>query len=178
MKPACALLLLLSGMTAAHPVDEMVQGAYLTLAPGVVQLELDLTPGSAVAATLLKALDANGDRQISPAEGRIFAKQVLGQSTLTLNGVAAPWTLDLVSVPPYQNLLTGNDVLKIYATAKRLDRVGAGTLTYQNRYQPVKSQWMANIFLLPGKGWQYQVAGQTHTNDGRGFTVAYRVLHP
>ena len=173
-KPVCALLLLLPGMAAAHPVDEVVQGAYLTLAPGVIQLELDLTPGSAVVGSLLKDLDANGDQQISPAEGRAYARRVLAKSTLTLNGTAVPWTLDQVDVPPYQNLLTG-DELRIYATAKRPDRAGTGVLSYRNRYQPVKSQWMANIFLLPGAGWQYGVSGQTHSNDGQQLTVKYTV---
>ena len=52
-----ALLALAAGPALAHPYDEVVQGAYLTLAPGQVRLELDLTPGPAVADALLKALD-------------------------------------------------------------------------------------------------------------------------
>ena len=44
------LLLALLGAAEAHPVDEVVQGAYLTLTPAGVELELDITPGSAVAA--------------------------------------------------------------------------------------------------------------------------------
>ncbi|MCV4776709.1 hypothetical protein OFM21_28425, partial [Escherichia coli] len=93
-------------------------------------------------------------------------RQVLEQSTLRVNGAAASWTLDQVEVPPVSTLKVGG-VIKIYATAKRPDRAGAQTLTYQNRYQPVKSQWMANIFLLPGAGWRYAVTGQQHSNDGR-----------
>ena len=46
----------------------MVQGAYLTLAPGELRLELDLTPGAAVLAAVLRALDPDGDRRI--ADGR------------------------------------------------------------------------------------------------------------
>jgi len=174
----CLCLALLSGGAGAHPVDEMVQGAYLTLTPGAVQLELDLTPGSKVAEPLINALDPNADGKVTTAEARVFAGRVLAQSTLTINGTALRWTLDEVTVPPLQNLKLGSDTIKIYAVAQRPDQVGAATLSYQNRYQPVKSQWMANIFLQPGAGWQYGVTGQQHSNDGRGLTVKYTVKRP
>ncbi len=166
-------MVLLPYLAEAHPVDEVVQGAYLTLAPGEVQLELDLTPGNKVAGTLLTSLDANADRRITDAEARAYAGRVLAQSTLALDGVAAPWTLDKVSAPPYQNLQTGNGILKIYAVAKRPERTGAQTLSYQNRYQPAKSQCIANIFLQPAPGWQYQVTNQQRSDDGRQLTVKY-----
>jgi hypothetical protein len=171
-KLAWTLLALLC-IAEAHPVDEVVQGAYLTLAPGEVRLELDLTPGSKVAGTVLESLDTNTDQRITDVEARAYAGRVLAQSTLTLDGAAAPWTLDKVSVPPYQNLQTGNDILKIYAVAKRPDRTGPQTLSYQNRYQPAKSQCIANVFLQPAAGWQYQVTGQQRSDDGRQLTVKY-----
>lgn len=180
-RPAPILLallpLLLPGRASAHPLDEVVQGAYLSLAPGRVLLELDLTPGPLVAGSFIKALDPNADGKVSAAEARVYARQVLGQSSLRVNSVAVPWTLDQVEVPPVPALKVGG-VIKIYATAKRPDRAGAQTLTYQNRYQPVKSQWMANIFLLPGADWQYAVTGQQHSNDGRQLTVTYTVTRP
>ncbi|WP_161884361.1 hypothetical protein [Deinococcus alpinitundrae] len=174
-KSALTLLALLLGLAQAHPVDEVVQGAYLTLAPGKVQLELDLTPGTQVAATVLSAIDTDTDGKITGTEARSYAKLVLRQSTLKLNGVVVSWTLDTVEMPPYSDLKTGNAVLKIYALAKRADAAGAQSLSYENRYQPVKSQWIANIFLLPAAGWQYGVTGQQHSNDGRQLTVKYQV---
>ena len=169
------LLILITGWAGAHPVDEVVQGAYLTLVPSGVQLELDLTPGSQVAISVLKSLDANGDRQISTSEARAFAARVLAQSSLLLDGATLSWTLDEVTVPPYQNLALGSDTLRIYATAKLTVKAGAHTLSYTNRYQPAKSQCIANIFLQPGGGWTYGVSGQAHSNDGRGLTVHYQV---
>ncbi|MBB6017090.1 hypothetical protein ACFP9V_22815 [Deinococcus radiopugnans] len=174
-KLALTLAALLLPVAQAHPVDEVVQGAYLTLAPGAVQLELDVTPGSQVAGTVLTSLDANTDGRITDAEARAYAGRVLKQSTLKLGDVAAGWTLGKIEVPPYADLKTGNAVLKIYATAKRRDTVGAQTLSYQNRYQPAKGQWTANIFLLPGAGWQYGVTGQQRSNDGQQLTVNYTV---
>jgi hypothetical protein len=177
-RPVWVALALLSGWAGAHPVDEVVQGAYLTLTPGKVLLELDLTPGSQVAGTMLKALDVNGDGKASGAEARAYAVKVLKQSTLTLGGVVVPWTLDTVTVPPLNILKIGGDTLKIYASARRQDAAGGQVLGYQNRYQPVKSQWIANIFLQPAGGWQYQVTGQTHSSGGQQLTVNYTASRP
>lgn len=40
----------------AHPLDEVVQGSYLTLAPGQVTLQLDISPGALVADSVLRRL--------------------------------------------------------------------------------------------------------------------------
>lgn len=170
-----ALLALLLGHAGAHPLDEIVQGAYLSLAPGKVLLELDLSPGPLVVGKVLAALDPNGDGKVTAAEARAYAGKVLSQSTLTVDGKALPWRLDEIQVPAYGNLKTAGDTIKIYATAARPDRAGAHTLTYLNRYAPAKSQPIANIFLLPGSDWTYGVAGQQHTDDGRGLTVRFQV---
>jgi hypothetical protein len=172
---AYLLTLLAPGAALAHPVDEVVQGAYLTLARGEVRLELDLTPGTEVADIVLKSLDANGDKAISGAEGRAYGERVLKQSTLALGGKAAAWRLDRVSMPPYEQIAVETATIKVYAIAQRPDRAGAQSLSYANSYQPARSQWIANIFLQPGGGWKYRVTGQKHTDDGRGLAVSYVV---
>ena len=63
-------LALFPSWAAAHPLNEIVQGAYLTLSPGEVHLELDITPGTQVAGTLLWALDTNADQRASPTRKR------------------------------------------------------------------------------------------------------------
>ena len=172
-RAAWLLPALIPGWAFAHPVDEVVQGAYLTLAPGQVRLELDLTPGTEVAFAVLKSLDANGDRRITEAEARAYGERVLKQSTLTLGGKPAAWRLERVDTPAYDELEQSTPTLKIYATAARPDRAGPQAFSYENRYQPAKSQWIANVFLQPAGGWRYRVAGQQHTDDGRGLTVSY-----
>ena len=66
---AGTLLSLLLCFGQAHPVDEVVQGAYLTLAPGVVKLELDLTLGTQVAGVVLGTLDVNADQTVTDPRG-------------------------------------------------------------------------------------------------------------
>lgn len=176
-KKWCAGLLCLTagleGSACAHPVDEIVQGAYLTLTAGRVELELDLSPGSKVAGSVLRELDTDGDGRASDAEARAYAQRVLAQSSLKLGSNPARWTLERVEAPPLAHLRTGNAALKVYAFAPRTDAAGQQTLSYQNRYRPAPSQWIANIFLRPGGGWTYAVTSQSRSNDGRSLTVTY-----
>ena len=104
---------------------------------------------------------------------RAYGDRVLKQSSIALDGAPVAWRIETVSVPPYENLRSQGDTLKIYAVARRPDRPGPRTLGYDNRYQPAKSQCIANIFLQPGGGWRYQVLGQQHSDDGRRLTVRY-----
>ena len=172
---ACLLLALWVARADAHPVDEVVQGAYLTLAAGQVRLELDLAPGAEVAEAFLTSLDTNRDQRITEVEARGFAARVLEQSTLLLDGVAVHWALDQVTVPAYQALRFGNDILRIQAIASRADSAGMHALSYRNRFQPAKSQRTANVFVQPGGGWTYQVTGQERTDDGQQLKVSYVV---
>lgn len=173
---AAAAVVIAGAGAEAHPLDEVVQAAYLTLAPGEVQLDLEIQPGALVAGGIVRDIDANGDRKISDAEARAYGERVLRASTLTVDGAPAELKLLRVQAPAYANLIQG-DILRLYAVARRKDRAGAGGLAYVNRYAPGKSQCQANVFLSMGGGWTYAVASQGHGPDGRRLDVAYRVAH-
>ena len=161
------------GTAPAHPIDEVVQGAYLTLALGEVRLELDVTPGAEVVSLVLPLLDPDGDGAVSDAEARAYAEGVLADSTLTLDGEPAAWSLSAVGVPELGLLAGGAGVVRIDATAPRPEREGARTLAYENLHEPAKSLWMANVFLRPGEGWTYRVTGQERDARGQALTVRY-----
>jgi len=172
MAAGCALL---AAGAEAHPLDEVIQAAYLTLAPGEVQLDLEIEPGSLVAGRIARVIDANGDGRISPAEARAYAERVLAQSSLIIDGVAVPLRLDRIDAPVYGNLVQG-DILRIRAVAGRRTRAGPGKISYLNRYDPLKSQCQANVFLSMGSGWRFTVDSQGHSPDGRRLDVAYRAI--
>lgn len=175
--PALLAVLLapaLAPMTAqAHPVDEVVQNSYLTLRPNQIALQLDISPGVAVAGRVLRSLDANGDRRISDSESRAFGSLVLRSSSLTLDGKPAAWRLESVAAPALDNIRQGGDTIKIHAVADRAETAGPHSFDYLNRYNPAETQASANVFLQPGGGWRYAVTGQTRGPGGRGLTVRY-----
>ena len=172
---AAAALALTPPAARAHPLDEVVQAAYVTLAPGEVQLDLEIQPGSLVAGGIARSVDANGDGRISDAEARAYGERVLQASSLTVDGRVLPLRLSGVKAPSYANLAQG-DILHVYAVASTRMRPGPAALRYANRYAPVKSQCQANVFLSTGGGWSFTVDRQGHSADGRLLDVAYRVV--
>jgi hypothetical protein len=169
------LLAVLPRWADAHTLDEVFQGAYLTLAPGEVRLELDVTAGINVAEAVLRVLDADADRTITEAEAEEYARYVLAHSTLSLDGVAVSWRLDRVIVPAYANLELGSDTIKIHAVAERSDTPGEHAVAYRNSYTPPEARPTANVFLRPGEGWDYRITRQQRGDDGRELIVTYTV---
>jgi hypothetical protein len=55
---------------SAHRRDEYLQAARLAIDPGGVQLELDLTPGIALAEAIIADIDRNRDGALSQDEQR------------------------------------------------------------------------------------------------------------
>src|SRR4051812_36465228 len=89
-----AALELFFRLAEAHPVDEVVQTAYLTIASGRLAIELDLPVGREVAGTVLRSIDSNGDGAISLAEARKFGSLVIVQSGLRLDGQPVDWKVE------------------------------------------------------------------------------------
>jgi hypothetical protein len=175
LRTAVAPLLFAANATAAwaHPIHEVVQNAYLTLAPRSVELQLELTAGPKVAGRIAAALDADGDKKITPAEAGRYAGRVLRASRLTVDGQPIALRLVGVDVPSYAALLGAYDLIRIRASAARRSRLGPGMLAYRNSYNPSESRCDANIFLTPTPGTHYYVITQSRGLDGRDFRVRY-----
>jgi hypothetical protein len=172
------LAVLAGGVGAAHPIDLIVQTAYVTLTPTDVHLRLEITPGVDVVALLLGPMDANGDGAMTDAESRLFAKIAVDQSVLLIDGVAADWTVTSVDLSSYDLLATGNGVISILASAPRPETPGNGLLIYQNLLLPAFSQTTANIFLATTDQVAFQVTAQARSDDGSLLIVAYAVSGP
>lgn len=92
--PLC-LLCLIGVLTtalpaAAHPLDEYVQNTYIDLAPDRTTLEINLTPGVLVAPQVAALIDADGDGDISGAEGEAYANVMLRDVALEVDDEPNP----------------------------------------------------------------------------------------
>ena len=166
-------MLLAAMMTAtaasAHPVDEVVQGAYLMVAPGRLRLQLEITPGPAVAATVLRVLDADGDHVFSRAERRAFAERVLRQAALSIDGRSVSWRFDQIGVPAYAIVEQQAGTIQLFADAPLVADGKPRRLVFLNAYRPARGPTTTNIFAAPGSTCMF--AGQRRSDDGRMFAV-------
>jgi nickel/cobalt exporter len=91
---------LLAQEASAHPIDEYVQNTYIDLAPDHTTLQIQLTPGVLVAPEVVTLIDADGDGEISEAEGASYAENaVLRDVSLAVDGEPQPLTLVDSSFP-------------------------------------------------------------------------------
>ncbi len=83
----------------AHRVDEYLQATRLSVDTGRVDLEIDLTPGVAMASKVFAWIDTDGDGEISSAEGEAYGREMLRSVALKIDGRLAPVTLVEVQLP-------------------------------------------------------------------------------
>ena len=167
-----AMCLAAGGGLSAHRHDEYLQAARLAIDPDRVQLTLDLTPGIAVAQTVLAEIDLDANRSISAAEARAYSDRVLGAIALDIDGV--PLDVERVDTesPAMDTVLNGEGTTRIHAVAA-LPRLAAGThhLRYRNSYRADIGVYLANV-LVPESD-RVSIAIQRRDVDQRDLRVDY-----
>ena len=170
---ALALLLLIAGAsTSAHGRDEYLEAARLAIDPDRVQLEVDLTPGIAVAQRVTAEMDVDGNQSIGPAEARAYAERLLSRITLDVDGAALDLELLDTAFPDVDAVLKGEGTARVRAVA-RLSRLSAGVhrLRYRNTHNPEIAVYLANV-LVPDDD-RVVVAAQRRDVDQRELVVEY-----
>jgi nickel/cobalt exporter len=140
---AVAALLSIDGQ--AHTLDEYLQAARLSLARERVALELDITPGVAVASEIVAIIDRDADAAISSEEARAYGQAVMSDVRLTLDGRALDVRLERVEVPSAADLRAGLGTIAVRASGV-VDRLGAGphSLQFQNNHHPDRAAYLIN----------------------------------
>ena len=84
---AAALAIAGGAELSAHRTDEYLQAARLAIDPWTVHIELDLTPGMALAESIIADIDRNRDGSLSAEEQRAYGSLVLSALTLEVDGM-------------------------------------------------------------------------------------------
>ena len=160
----------------AHRVDEYLQAARVAIDPGRVQIELDLTPGIALADAILADIDRNHDGSLSVEEQRSYGRMVLSALDLEIDGTPVPMQLDASSFPAVEAVRRGEGMMR-FQLAAMLPRLTAGfhQLLFRNRHHPDRSVYLANA-LVPSTD-RVGVTAQRRDADQRELTIDY-VVHP
>ena len=157
---------------SAHRRDEYLQATRLAIDPDRVQIELDLTPGIAVAEVVLAEIDFDADRSISAAEARAYADRVLSAIALDVDGM--PLGVELVdsAFPALDTMLNGDGTARIHAVASMPRLIdGVHHLRYRNTYRSDIAVYLANA-LVPASD-RVTVTAQRRDVDQRDLIVDY-----
>jgi len=170
------LLAAASAPASAHRRDEYLQAARIAIDPDRVQMTVDLTPGIAVAEGILAGIDRDGDGSISARETEIYARALLREIALDVDGVPVGFDLAASTFPALDAVRNGEGTMRVEAVA-RLPRIAAGAhhLHYRNSHRADVGVYLANA-LVPASD-RVAVTAQRRDRDQRDLIIDY-VLQP
>lgn len=165
-----ALILAMPLNASAHRLDEYLQATRVSLAPEGVQIELDLTPGVAVATSVFPLIDRDGDRVVTALEIEAYARSVLRDLSLHVDGRAYPLTLARAECPTWPELEDGIGTISIVASAAAgLRRRGAHHVRYENFHRRDIGVFLVNA-LVPADR-EISIVGQARDPGQRRFDL-------
>jgi hypothetical protein len=160
---------------SAHRMDEYLQAARLALDPARVQIDLDLTPGIALADAILADIDRNRDGLLSAEEQRLYVALVTSALTLEVDGTPVQTESAAASFPDADAMRRGEGTIRLHSSAviPRLTN-GFHQLWFRNRHHPNRSVYLANA-LVPASN-QVAVTAQRRDDKQTELTIDY-VVH-
>jgi len=160
---------------AAHRVDEYLQATRLSVDIERVDLEIDLTAGSALASKVFGWIDTNRNGEISDAEGEDYARQVLRSVVLKVDGWPVPIHLVETSYPQFHDMSLGVGTIRLRATAKvPASTAGQHQISFLNTHRTESSVYLVNA-MVPANP-RIQLADQRRDRAQLGLTLDYRVI--
>jgi hypothetical protein len=161
----------------AHRLDEYLQASRLSVARDRVSIDLDLTPGTAVAATVVRWIDTDGDGRISAGEQDRYARAVIAALTLSVDGATAPIRLLDAQFPDPADFGRGLGMIRLRATAAvPMAASGRHTLSYTNVHGSGTSVYLVNA-LVP-EDPRLIIARQDRDPAQHRLTLDYAITAP
>ncbi|HKC84498.1 MAG TPA: hypothetical protein VKG02_00910 [Blastocatellia bacterium] len=156
----CLLCACAMRMTApAHVLDQYLQIAQIALAPGGARVELRLIPGVQVADRVFALIDVDGDGQISSAEEQAYARRVLQDVALEVDGRRAPLALTGIEFPSRREMNEGVGAIRLDLAAEAaLGAAGEHQLSFRNDHLPELGVYLVNA-LVPTTS-EIKISGQ------------------
>jgi hypothetical protein len=157
---------------SAHRQDEYLQAARLAVEPGVVELELDLTPGIAVADEIIAEIDRDRDGFLTADEKRIYVQRVLGAINLYIDGQPLQTEPMASTFPVLDALRHGDGTIRLRVAAV-LPRLSSGDhqLLFRNTHRPEVSAYLANA-LVP-ESHSIAITAQRRDGEQHDLTIDF-----
>ena len=167
-----AILTIGSADLSAHRRDEYLQAARLAIDPGHVRIELDLTPGIALADAIIGDIDRDRDGQLTADEQRDYATRAVRALHVEVDGLNVPVQLAESRFPDLEAIRRGEGVIQITSSAPVPPlTAGSHQLLFRNGHHPKRSVYLANA-LVPDSD-RVAVRTQRRDPDQRELTIEY-----
>ncbi len=165
-------LLLFATQAFGHRLDECLQATRIAVAVDRVDLSIDLTPGLAVVGEFLLGIDKDRDGRVSDEERDSYARRVLQDLQVGLDGKALTLTLRNAAFPALREVRAGLGVIRIQATASFAPlKPGAHTLSHTNLHLPAISVYLVNA--LAPKDRAIRIIKQTRDESQKEYQLDF-----
>jgi hypothetical protein len=144
--PLAALIwLAISPAAGAHRLDEYLQAARVGIARERIDVELDLTPGVAIASRVVDAIDLDRDGSVSADEKAAYAANVADAAILIVDGRRYPLSVSGSSISSFSEMREGIGVIRLTLSAP-IPTLSSGRheLRYFNTLNPDISVYLSN----------------------------------
>jgi hypothetical protein len=159
---------------SAHRLDEYLQAARIALQPDGVLIDLDLTPGVAVADAVIAAIDHDRDGELSEDEQRAYADRIVRTLDVRLDEERLPLRVRSAAFPSVSALRLGEDTIRLQVGATHPSlSAGPHRLFFKNARPDAHVVYLANA-LVPQSA-SLSVTGQRRDREQRELTIAYAV---
>jgi hypothetical protein len=166
---AVALTLVVVGVLAmplrAHQLDEYLQATRLDISRGRIVVEIALTPGVSIAPRVWSTLDDDRDGRASPLEVERYARRVLQDIALSVDGEPVVIALTRAEAPSWE----GAGTIRVEAAASSVLDGGAHRIHFENAHQPTDSVYLVNT-LTPADA-AIEIRSQRRDRQQRGADV-------
>jgi hypothetical protein len=117
----------------------------VAISPAGVTLQINLTPGIAVAERVIAAIDGDGDGAISKNEAAGYAESLKRDLTLRMDGRKLDLKLTASAFVPPEELRTGSGIMQVeFSTTFGSLVAGPHRLTLKNRHLTAISVYLIN----------------------------------
>jgi len=145
---AAALTVVCTADASAHRLDEYLQAARIGVAVNRIQVELDVTPGVAVADAVVNDIDADRDGILSGDEQQAYAQRVSRAIELWVDNDRVQTTLISSRFPEVEAFRHGDGTITIELQTDGPPLTGGRHLIrFRNANAPASAAYLANALL-------------------------------
>lgn len=168
------LLLTMPALAASHQLDEYLQAARLDITRDRIVVDIALTPGVNVATNVVTLIDTNGDGELSSSERDAYARGVVKDLGLEVDGQRQRLALSSSQFPSLQEMTSGLGTIHIAAEAAITPAsLGRHQLLYRNDHQAEIGVYLVNV-LVPDTS-EIEITRQHRDALQHGLLVGYTV---
>ena len=140
-----AVLVVVAVRVEPHTVDEYVQATRLDISQTRIVVDLALTPGVAVATNVFAMIDGDLNGRVSPQEIQAYARRLLRDLSVRVDGQPYPLTLTRAECPSWDQIRDGAGTIRLQAAADlSLTPFRRHRIHYENMHDTAQGVYLVN----------------------------------